>query len=198
MKNITLKQVFVSSIVVTIIGFVLALTIDATRAWAGYIASTQPVQAERFVRYDFFASSTPNQGAPTTFATTTSATSTEIVAWTDENGRIDNGYAVVAGADKVTFYFSRGGATSPNTGSSTFNVEVSEDGSTWTRYNKLISNVTNSNSQTLTRAEQYVITAATSTVIASLSPEDSVYAVRCIVREVTDGEHRCKAVATWK
>ena len=126
--KLTLRNVIISSIVVALIGFALAMMIDQTRALAGYITNTSPVRSERFVTYDFFASSTPGQGAPVLFSTTTSATSTEIVAWTDENGRVDNGYAVVAGASKVTMYFSRGAGTGKNDGSTEFKIEVSEDG----------------------------------------------------------------------
>lgn len=196
MKTLTHNKTLIAILGALILTVFVGIAVQYKMAVAGYIQADAGSPTARYVKYDFFASSTPNS-TPTTFATTTSATSTLIASWTDGNGRIDTGKAIVAGAKQVTFYFGRGGATSPNTGSSVFNVEVSYDGTTWVRYNKLISNVSNTNAQTLTRAEQFTISAATSTVIASMSPEDSVYAVRCIVVEVTDGEHTCKAMATY-
>lgn len=195
--KLTLRNIATATLFVVLIGLAYALSINAQHALAGYISNSQPVRAERLVVYDFFASSTPGV-APTTFATTTSATSTQIAQWTDESGRIDNGYFVVAGADKVTMFFSRSAPTGTNGGSSTFKIEVSEDGSNWVPYKKLISNVTNTNAQTVTRAEEFTISAATSTTIATVDPDDSIYAIRCIATEATDGYHRCKAVATFK
>ena len=183
-----------------ILGATLLLAMGSffvTQVRAGYIQNTQPVRSERLVLYNFFASSTPN-ATPTSFATTTSATSTNINQWTDANGRIDNGYFDVSGAQSVTMYFYRDAGAGTNDGSSVFSIEVSPDfGTTWVTYNKLISNLTNSNSQTLTRAEEFTISAATSTVSASLSPEDTVTAIRCIVVETTDGSHTCRAVAKY-
>ena len=173
-----------------------AFSVMAFQVYAGYTTATIPTYDNRFVSYDFFASSTPG-GTPTNFATTTTATSTNMSQWTDVAGRIDNGYFVVAGAERVTFSFERYSSQEGNAGSSVFNVEVSQDGTNWTRYNKLISNVINTNGQNLTRAEQFTISAATSTVIASMSPEDAVYAVRCIVTETTDGTHKCRASAKY-
>jgi hypothetical protein len=102
---------------------------------------------------------------------------------------------VVAGAKKVNFFFSRawGGG---NAGSSQFFVEVSADGSNWVPYNKLISNVTNTNGQNLTRVASVTISAATSTSMVTMD-EDAIYAVRCIVVEATDGSHTCEATAQY-
>lgn len=132
-------------------------------------------------------------------ATSTSATSTNIDASTGSFGEIDRGYMVVAGAEEVTMYFSRGDASgNGNSGSSSFSVEVSPDGSTWNDYNKLISNVTNTNSQTKTRVASVSIAAGTSTTIGALDlSDDAIYAIRCIAVETTDGEHTCKASAKF-
>ena len=92
-------------------------------------------------------------------ATTTTATSTA-----SANGSVI-GTARVAGADKITFIFSRGDATGTgNAGTSTFNVAVSQDNSTWVGYNKLIDNVSNSNSQTITRVSSVALTGTTTKV----------------------------------
>lgn len=162
-----------------------------------YILVDAPAQEGTFRTYEFFATTTANGTAPSGYSTTTSATSTLVNSWIDENGRVVNGVFRVAGAKKVTFFFSRSAPTGTNSGSSIFNVEVTNDGSTWTRYNKLITNVTNTNAQNVTRAETVTISAATSTVIATMDPDDSVYAIRCIAVEATDGYHRCSAAATF-
>lgn len=134
-------------------------------------------QTQQYEYYNFFS------------ATTTSATSTNTT---------DGGYLSTTGAKKVTFFFSRGGATGPNTATSTFNVQVTPDGQTWYNYNKLISNASNTNSQTLTRVATVAIEAATSTVVAGLDLEhEAFYGVRCIVVETTDGDHTCKATAEF-
>lgn len=131
-------------------------------------------------------------------ATTTSATSTNITPGSGSFGEIDNGYLVIAGAEQVSMIFSRGGATGPNTGTSTFYAEVSPDAVTWYPYNKLISNVTNTNSQTLTRVGSVAIEAATSTTVVGLDlTNDSFFALRCKVVETIDGDHTCKASAEF-
>lgn len=119
-------------------------------------------------------------------ATTTSATSTANILREEQR-------LTVAGAKKVVFYFSRGGATGPNTGSSKFEVEVSPDGTNWYDFNRLfLTDV----SQTATSTVW--ITAATSTVVASLDIEDSAFLyARCQVVEVTDGEHTCNGYAEF-
>lgn len=162
-----------------------------------YINTDNSAIADRVVVYKFFASSTPN-AAPTNFATTTNATSTNIASWIDDAGRVDNGAFNITGAKAVTWYFSRGGATGPNTGTSTFRVEVSDDGSTWYRYYKLVSNVTNTNAQNLTRIESVAIEAATSTTIVGMDLNNDAFKfTRCIVVETIDGDHGCRATARF-
>lgn len=119
-------------------------------------------------------------------ATTTSATSTA-------NAFPEERVLAVAGAKKVAFEFSRGGATGPNTGSSKFEVEGTLDGTNWFDVPRLLLN-DGSN----TASSTIWITAATSTVRAAV---DLTYMpflqLRCQVVEVTDGEHTCKAFAEF-
>ncbi len=165
------------------------------QSFQGISNDTPSVTAGTYRTYEFFVASTTPFAKQ---ATTTTATSTNIVPFTDTAGRIDNGYFVIAGAKKVTLYFGRGGATGPNAGSTLYKVQVSPDGVTWNDYNKLISNTANTNAQTLTRVSSSTISAATSTTVVSLDVEnDSFYAVRCIVVETTDGEHTCSAGAEY-
>lgn len=180
----------------TISAFVVGLVVLASALLfgpflgLGAISSDIPsVTVDTQRNYEFFASTT----APSTVATTTSATSTNIVAFFDTAGRKDNGYFVIAGAEEVTFYFSRGGATSANTGVSRFEVEVSDDGTNWYDFNKLVLNDVSGTGTTTAS-----IVAATSTTIASMDLSNhAFYAVRCIVVETTDGEHRCRATAEF-
>lgn len=168
--NYLLKIGFASLIVVAVYftssAVFGAMTTDIT---------TQP--AGRFQNFTFFT------------ATTTTATSTNI-------GVPANGMFRIAGAKKVNMYFSRGGATGANTGSTLFKVQVTPDGTNWYDWNKLSQNVATS-----TEAWQVgsvSIGAATSTTIVSLDLEkDAFYAVRCIAVETTDGEHSCKGTAEF-
>ena len=128
-------------------------------------------------------------------ATTTSATSTTAISPVN-----------LTGVKKATFYFQRGDTTGVgNNGTSTFSVQISNTGnltpeSEWITYNKLIDNVTNSNSQNLTRvasaafASSTNLNNATGTKAYSMDlTSDVIHYVRCIVVEVVDGEHTCKA-----
>ena len=190
----TIKNIY--PIVLLAVGFLVGAYFFISNAVFGNVTSTIPVPTEKLETYTFFATST----AQTFFATTTSAVSTAITPWTDSNGRIDNGYFVIAGAKDVTFYFGRGDthAGGGNTGTSVFTVEVSPNGTDWTAYPQLAKATT-----TPTTADTYfarsansTITAATTTDIYKLS-DTGWYAVRCRVVETTDGEHSCKATATY-
>lgn len=130
-----------------------------------------PVLKDSFVNHTFFS------------ATTTSATSTTASNRGDRTVRLD-------GANKATFYFSRGDAGGAgNTGSSKFEVEVSPDGSDWYDFNRLYLTDTSK-----TATSTVWITAATSTVVASMDLLDNTFHfARCQVAEVTDGEHTCTA-----
>lgn len=171
------------------LGLLAAFILGISSVYAN-VTQNNPVPRDTFQEYTFFATSTDQ----TSFATSTSATSTSIDPWFDSNGRKDNGYFVVQGAEAVTFLFSRGDTTGEgNTGSSKFEVEVSEDGETWHDFERLyLTDISKTATSTVW------ITAATSTVIANMDIADGAfYAVRCVIEEVTDGEHSCKATARW-
>lgn len=93
----------------------------------------------------------------------------------------------VSGADKVELYFTRNdGAFVAGQATSTFLVQVSPDGTNWYWYNKLISNVTNSNSQDKTRVGSVTIETSTSTVLYALDLEnDTFHSVRCIANHAS-------------
>lgn len=157
-------------------------------------SDTPNVTENSYRLYEFFASTT----APTTVATTTDATSTSITPFMTTDGIYDAGWFKVAGAKEVTLFFSRGGATSANTGTSTFKVQVTADGTNWFDYNGLSDATT-----TVTSADDFfktysdvVIEAATSTKIMKMA-EKGWLGIRCIVLETIDGEHRCRAAAEF-
>jgi hypothetical protein len=146
--------------------------------------------------YTFFATSTNQTG----FATSTSATSTNITAWTNSNGAIDRGYFVTAGAQKVTFFFTRGDTLGTgNTGNSQFRVQVTNKTNPtendWVYYNALSQNLSTSTSGTL--IGQFAAPAGTSTLIGSLQYGDEFYAVRCIAVRITDGDDKCAVSASF-
>lgn len=135
----------------------------------------------RYVDYTFFS------------ATTTSATSTNILPAFDADGRLDNGSIDARGAESATFYFSRGGSTGANTGLTVFSVEGSPDGTTWYDVNRLIIN-----DVTGTATSSYTINAATSTAAASVDlTQHNFKRLRCIALETTDGDHTCRASVSW-
>lgn len=159
---------------------------DGQEPLFGNVTTTQRNLDGATEKYRFFATST----VQTVFSTSTTALSTSMNSWTDENGRIDNGYFVIDGAERVTFWFQREGKLG-NAGISTFDVDVSYDGVTWSDYGNLKSATT-----TTTYATVPVVGTTTSIVSLDLV-SNNFYAVRCNVTETTDGEHFCKAQADY-
>lgn len=173
-------------------GFLFALL--ALVVWSqgteANVTTNSPTSINVYQSYTFFATST-NQ---TTFATTTSATSTNILAWVDSNGRVDIGSANLAGAKKATFEFKRADDLSSNTGKSTFRVQVSPDGSNWYYWGKWVENASSTLGFT---NKTYAVTAfdvtGTTTVTVSMDlTNDTFSSARCLVQEATDGAHSCK------
>lgn len=154
----------------------------------GNVTRDENTGQPRTETYTFFATST-NQ---TVFSTSTSATSTDITAWFDTNGRLDNGYFVIRGANRVTFELGREGRLG-NQGSSTYRIQLSEDGSNWFYFTDVAS-ATSSD----TVAFPYAFTGTTTAMLSLDLTQNVWYAARCLVVEATDGEHFCKAHATWE
>ena len=160
----------------------------------GVSSDVPTVTQNTFRYYDFFASTT----AQTNFATTTSATSTNITSWTTSSGMVDKGYFVVAGAKKVTMFFTRGDTLGTgNTGTTTYKVQTSPDGTTWYDFKKLVQATSTSISNAVIQATAG-IEAATLTLSYGLDLNfDAVYAIRCIVVETIDGDHSCASSAQF-
>jgi len=152
----------------------------------GLIVNEGPasVDAHKFVQ--LMATSTG------TTATTTTATSTNQAAYFDTNGRYIDGTLDIRGANKVVMYFQRGGIVAANTGSTTFKVQVTPDGTNWYDFTKLIQATSTTVQPTAT------IDAATSTLYYSLDLTTSAFLkLRCITVETTDGEHACAGYAEY-
>ncbi|HEX5637380.1 MAG TPA: hypothetical protein VFY78_09865 [Gammaproteobacteria bacterium] len=98
---------------------------------------------------------------------------------------------VIAGAKKVSFLFTRANHTA---GSTSFSVEVSLDGTTYTTYNKLISNVTNTNAQTLTRVAAVALGADGSAFASMDLDHDAFYSIKVTATETTDGTHTAQVM----
>jgi len=98
-------------------------------------------------------------------------------------------------AKKVTFLFTRADHTS---GSSTFTLTGSVDGTTYVDLNKIITNVTNTNSQNKVRASSVAL-AADGSEIASLDLQhDALTHIKVKVTEATDGTHTAKVYVEYE
>lgn len=101
---------------------------------------------------------------------------------------------VIAGAKKVTFFFTR---TNHSAGSTAFSVEVSLDGTTYVTYNKLISNVTNTNAQTLTRVASVSLNSNTTSTVSMDLTTDAFYCLKVTATETTDGTHTVQMLTEY-
>lgn len=195
--TITIRNVLIGILAVVLGSYVLYVMTSAT---FGAVTADNTATVNRFTTYEFFASTTAASGAvsSTVIATTTSALSTEITPFIDNTyGRYVNGAFDITGAKRVTVYFTRGGATSPNTGTTVFTIQGTKDGTNWTNIDQLVSATSTSVSNALVQT-QASITAATSTLVFGLDLDYVSYkAIRCKVVETTDGEHSCAASASF-
>jgi len=186
----TLKQSIVPIVLVAGAIVFLALFIGSIQKASGYTTYDIPTRLETAVLYDFFASSTPGT-APTEFATSTTATSTDINAYFDEQGRKQDGSLSIAGAERVTLYLTRGSGTS---GATIFRVQGTQDGTNWHYITRFIGDdAASTATSSVTMGNQ-----ATSTSIYGLDLRTHGYQkIRCIAVEITDGRHQCQGLAEW-
>lgn len=97
----------------------------------------------------------------------------------------------IENAEKISLIFTR---SNHSAGSSAFSVEVSLDGTTYVAFNKLITNVTNTNAQTKTRVASVSLASDTSSVVAMDLENDIFRWMRITATETTDGTHTAKAL----
>lgn len=176
-----------SSIIFLVLLFVVSFKVY------GLIINEVPTQSNVLRTYTFFTASTTPFAVT---ATTTTATSTNIIGFFDTSGRVDSGKFQIAGAKKVSVFFSRGGVTNPNTGSTLFKVQVSAvsspSESDWFDFYKMVQATSTAIQQTS------IISAATTTQRFDLDRTLGSYQwMRCVVVETTDGEHQCSASAEF-
>ena len=177
------KYLYIVLVLVALVG-IAGFGVRSFGAITNEVPTIKPLQGGALRSYTFFS------------ATTSSATSTNVTASYGSYG-YDQGFFVVAGAKRASLFLERAEDAAGNAGTSTFSVQISPDGSNWYGFNKLISNVTNTNAQTKTRVAS-VDLVGTSTEMVSIDLEDdAIYAIRCVVVETTDGAHTCKATAEF-
>jgi len=198
MNIITIRNVLIGILAVVLGSYALyAITQQAY----GAITIDQNASVNLYRTYDFFASTTAVTGVVSTtiLATTTSATSTNITAFTDSTfGRYVNGAFDITGAKKVTLYFTRGDKLGGgNTGTTTFKIQTTKDGTTWDDYNQLVQATSTTIANTAIQSTATIV-AATSTLIYGMDLDYmSFKAIRCIVVEGVDGSHECAVSASF-
>ncbi len=97
----------------------------------------------------------------------------------------------VDGAGRLSFQYTSTGLT---TGSAVFKVQVSNDGTNWVDYNRLTTNVTNTNAQTDTRVAS-VLLSITGSSMVFVPPGDTFNFARAVVtpNNVVDGTYSVTA-----
>lgn len=81
-------------------------------------------------------------------------------------------------------------ASGISAGNGVFTVEVSNDGTNWIAYNRLTTNVTNTNAQTDTRVASVTLSSNTS-AMAFFPPGDTFAFFRVTATRTTDGSYSC-------
>lgn len=99
------------------------------------------------------------------------------------------------GVKKATLFFTRANHSS---GSSAFSVTVSADDSTYVTYNKLITNVTNTNSQTPVRVASVSLSSNTTETVSMDLTHDAFSSMKVTATETTDGTHTAKVVLEYE
>jgi len=109
----------------------------------------------------------------------------------------------IVGAKRVSVYGIRGGVMTGTpvlsltaTGIATSTATTSKPYFDYIRYSKLIDNVVNSNSQTLTRLETKGLT-STTTLLSMDLEHDIVPNIRCHIGAVTAGDVTCRVIVEY-
>jgi hypothetical protein len=97
----------------------------------------------------------------------------------------------IEGAKKVTFLFTR---TNHSSGNAVYSVEASVDGITYVTCNKLIDNLTNSNTQNVTRVASKTLSSNTSAVLSLDLRDDAFRYVKVEADITTDGKATAKVL----
>jgi hypothetical protein len=122
-----------------------------------------------------------------------SATTTYAATSTNISNANDTGWFRIAGAKRVDIFFSRA-ATSTNTGTSTYSIQVTNNGTNWYAFNRLIP--ATSTAQTAQATD--VIGQSTTTDMFGVDLRTNAFlGVRCIVTQTIDGSNSCSAYAEF-
>lgn len=79
-------------------------------------------------------------------------------------------------------------ASGISSGNGVFTVEVSNDGTNWVPYNRLVTNVTNTNAQTDTKVASITLNSNTSSIV--FFPEgDAFQFIKVLLARTTDGSY---------
>jgi hypothetical protein len=100
----------------------------------------------------------------------------------------------IKGAKKVTVMGTR---ADHGSGSTAFSVTVSVDNSTFVTYNKLITNVTNTNGQTPIRAASFSLGANGSEFAVMDMLNDTFTHMKVTATKTTDGTHTAKVLVEY-
>lgn len=95
----------------------------------------------------------------------------------------------VSGAEKVSFLFTR---ANHSAGSSAFSVTGSIDGITYVALNNIVSDVANTNAQTITRVASVTLSSNTSSLASLDMDYMALKSIKVTVTETTDGTHTAK------
>ncbi len=172
------------------------------------VTTTNTVGGGTFIHANMFASSSVSAVVAT--STLGTAFSNGIDPFFDSNGRRFDGTLDLRGANHAEVYFTRGGAFSaslPTTGTTTFSVEVTPDGTNWYTFGRLLA-ATSSTGSTISSTpvqasdvigdSDGVTGDATTTHRFSLDLNQEVYmAARCKVVTTLNGSASCDMTARY-
>jgi len=98
------------------------------------------------------------------------------------------------GVRKATLFLTRAAHSAGNTA---FTVTVSGDDTTYVGYNKLVTNVTNTNSQTPIRVATVTLSSNTTETVSMDLALDALSSMKVVATETTDGTHTAKVVLEY-
>lgn len=101
---------------------------------------------------------------------------------------------VIAGAKKITLFFTRANHTS---GSTLFDVDVSLDGTTYVDFAQLITNVINGITEGKVRVASVSLSSNTTSAVSMDLDNSAFYSMKVKATETTDGTHTVKVLIEY-
>lgn len=210
----TLQNTRIIGIIAVVLGVVMVLSIvlvASIQQAHGSLLDDEPAISNQFRAFNLFASST----VESVIATSTNATSTNLTAYSDSQGRIIDGSADVRGAKHIDVYATRGGTfAAANTGTSTYSIQGTSGDGIWYYVNRLLTSTSSPTASpglvngvlqsdpNLANLPTIGATApgnaATSTLHLIVDPTSLNYrALRCVSTRLVDGANSCQMVVTY-